>query len=226
MEMIIDRESLIFNPPQSGCVLYMPGIPGAGNRIYDRSHYGNHGDITGAIWKKLPGGLWYLSFDGTDDFISVGNRTSLNFGDSSFTIQLWLLLKGAYGDLIGKYNSSHAGKWGFSVKNTATIRFYTADGSRELAVGNLSSGWQFLAFVIDRKDDKARIYQQGKLRDEIGFTPQTFDNNADLTIGKFSTPQWGNLSCEAIMFSIHRLALSGLEIQDNFNLEKHLFGVW
>lgn len=226
MEMIIDKDSVIFNPPQAGCVLYMPGIPGAGGRIYDRSHYGNHGDVNGAIWKKAPEGLWYLSFDGIDDYISIGNHASLNFGGSSFTVQLWMLLRGTYGDLIGKYNSGQAGRWGFSIKNSTTIRFYTQSESPELAVYNLANGWQFLAFVIDRKDDNIRIYQQGKLMDEAVFTPQSFGNTADLTIGRFTSPQWGNLSCDAVMFSIHRHALSGLEIQDNFNMEKHLFGAW
>ena len=39
------------------------------SKIYDRSGKNNHCTIYGAIWTRLPGGLWALIFDGNDDYI-------------------------------------------------------------------------------------------------------------------------------------------------------------
>jgi len=226
MKTLLNQNNLIFDPPPFDCVLYLPGLPGGSSIIHDRSPWGNHGTITGAAWKRLSNGLWYLSFDGSDDYASIADKDSLDFGGGSFTVKLWLYLVGAYGDLIGKYHSAQAGRWGFSIKNAVTIRFYTAAGVPELTVNNLANSWQLLTFLVNREDDKLYVYQQGCLKNSISFAPQTFTNAVDLTIGKYASAQWGNLQCNVALCSIHKRALSGLEIQNAFNREKHLFGVW
>jgi len=226
MESPPNQNSLIFNPPPPDCVLYMPGLPGGGAAIQDRSSWGNHGSITGASWKKLPGGLWCLDFDGVDDYVSIADGDSLDFGYDSFSIRLWLYLLDTNGDLIGKYYGGQPGRWGLSIKDTYTIRFYGAAGIAEVITDNLVDKWQSLVFVIDMKDNEIHIYQQGKLRNSIGFIPQTFNNDIDLTIGKFSSEQWGFLRSRIALCSIHKRALSALEIQNTFNKEKHLFGAW
>jgi len=226
MKTLLNRNNLIFDPPSFDCVLYLPGLPGGGSSIHDRSPRGNHGSITGAVWKRLSNGLWHLSFDGSDDYVSVTDADSLDFGNESFTIRLWLYLKGAYGDLIGKYHTSQAGIWGFSIKDTATIRFYNDSGAQELTADNLANSWQCLVFVVNRRDDKVYLYQQGCLKSSFGFTPQTFSNGVNLTIGKYTSAQWGNICCDVALCSIHKRALSGLEIQNAFDREKNIFGVW
>ena len=83
MKTLLDKEDLIFNPPQLCCVLCLPGLPGAGSKIYDRSPYGNVGTIVGANWVRLPGGLWCLNFDGADDHVDFGTTPSLDItGDT------------------------------------------------------------------------------------------------------------------------------------------------
>ena len=81
---------LIFSPPQIGTVLYMPGLPGAGSRIYDRSPYGNNGTITGATWKRRPSGLWGLSFDGVDDRVTIANPSFI--ANSQGAISFWAIV--------------------------------------------------------------------------------------------------------------------------------------
>jgi hypothetical protein len=226
MENPPNQNSLIFNPPPPDCILYLPGLPGGGAVIQDRSSWGNHGSITGAVWKKLPGGLWCLDFDGVDDGVIITNRGSLDFGYDSFSLRLWLYLAGEYSDLIGRYQSAQAGRWGFSIRNTSTVRFYPDSGYVELASDNLAGKWQSLAFVIDTEDSAVYLYQQGKLRNSAAFTPQVFSSSIALTIGKYITQQWGCLRGRIALCSIHRRALSALEIQNAFNKEKHLFGAW
>ena len=89
MKTLVSQNSLVFNPPELGCVLFLPGLPWSSSKIHDRSPYGNHGTITGATWKRLPSGLWYLSFDGIDDYVSLGTSASLNLVDD-FTMMAWL----------------------------------------------------------------------------------------------------------------------------------------
>ncbi len=73
-----------YPPAEPGCVLYLPGLPGQGATIWDRSNQGNHGTITGATWRKLPSGLWALSFDG-DDRVTI----PLGFTGTTISFLVW-----------------------------------------------------------------------------------------------------------------------------------------
>ena len=75
--------------PPIGCVLDLPGLPGNGSYSYDRSPYGNHGTIIGAVWKRLPSGLWCLDFDGLDDNVNCGNASAFDI-TGSFSAWIWL----------------------------------------------------------------------------------------------------------------------------------------
>jgi len=78
-----------YPPCESGCVLYLPGLPGYGSTIWDRSNQDNHGTITGATWTRLPSGLWVLNFDGNDDYVE---KTEANWrsSDGLGTILMWI----------------------------------------------------------------------------------------------------------------------------------------
>ena len=54
--------------------------------IFDRSRYNNHGTIVGATWVRLPSGLWGLSFDGIDDYITGAAKVDVSAG---FTCLMW-----------------------------------------------------------------------------------------------------------------------------------------
>jgi len=88
-------QAIGLSTPAIGCGLDLPGLPGGGNKIYDRSPYGNISAITGATWKRLPSGLWYLDFDGTDDYVDCGNFTPAGDADKQLTVLYWW--KGATG---------------------------------------------------------------------------------------------------------------------------------
>jgi hypothetical protein len=90
MKTLLDREDLVFNSSELGCVLSLSELPGGGSKIYDRSPYGNIGSITGAAWKRLPSGLWVLSFDGQDDYVDCGDNNSLEFTTGPFTLLAWI----------------------------------------------------------------------------------------------------------------------------------------
>lgn len=218
---------LMFKPPALEIPLSLRGLPGGGSKIYDRSQYGNHGTITGAIWEKLPSGLWCLSFDGSDDIVTVASADCLNFGDSSFTLLLWVKKIGTSGDLIGKRGIFQTGHWGFSFANATTIRFYTGTTQTEVAaLTNYENNWCHYGLVVNRADDNLYVYQQGEYVKKEAFSGQSFTNAAAFTVGGFVLPAWNNLQAYIALCSLHKRVLSALEMKANFNREKHLFGVW
>ncbi len=76
-----------YPPAPSGSVLYLPGLPGYGDTIWDRTGNGNHGTITGATWTRTAGGLPLLSFDGANDLVTVTDAPSIqNIFDGGGTI--------------------------------------------------------------------------------------------------------------------------------------------
>ena len=75
-----------------GCVFHLLLNEGSGSRAYDVSGHGNHGtlknmcpNVQGSKWQgsKFGGGL---AFDGTDDYVDMGNTNDLC---SSFSISIW-----------------------------------------------------------------------------------------------------------------------------------------
>ena len=91
------RRSLIFDPPDIGCVLRMSGRPQGGPVIFDDSPYGNHGTIVGATPVRLPSGLWGLGFDG-DDYVDCGAFTQGKFTSENFSIGMWIYPLALVGD--------------------------------------------------------------------------------------------------------------------------------
>ena len=99
-------------------ILALPMQEGSGSLVEDISGYGNNGTITGATWSKLPSGIWYLHFDGTDDFVSIPLDSSFNFTTESFTCEMWVypLAMAAYEDIISTGKRNVAG-WCWEVRS-------------------------------------------------------------------------------------------------------------
>ena len=91
-------QAIDLSTPPIGCVLDLPGLPGGGNKIYDRSPYGNIGTIIGATWLRTPSGLWVLSFDGSDDYVDCGSGSSLDI-TGGITVEVWAKCDGATGSV-------------------------------------------------------------------------------------------------------------------------------
>lgn len=70
-------------------VLYYPGIEASGSTVVDYSGQANHGTISGAVWKRLPCVLWYQSYDGGDDLVTIPYNTAFNFGSGGFAFECW-----------------------------------------------------------------------------------------------------------------------------------------
>lgn len=229
MKTVLDKEDLVFNPPEPGCVLYLPGLPGGASKIHDRSPYGNHGTITGATWVRLPSGLWCLSFDGSDDHVNCGSGDSLN-PTSAMSVMAWVkFAEFKTGQCISsKYDGNG---WIFGPDpNTSpydALRFkvWGATNGHRLGATHLSADtWYHICGVYESSD--IHIYLNSILDDGTtgGTIPAAITPSATaLYIARYSSVYTHG---DIALFRMCNSGLTALGIQNCFNREKHLFGVW
>jgi hypothetical protein len=221
MKTLTVQSSMVFHPPELGCILFMPGLPGSGNRIYDRSPYGNIGTVTGAVWKQMPSGLWYLDFDGLDDFVECATNASHDI-TSDITLKAWVYWTGTadFPRIIKKSNECYGlwkqyDTWCFHLKRGGDgVNIQTPSGTV------ISNKWIHLVGTFDGYS--LRIYLNGVQRG-ITISPGSYDSNPAGTVMIGGSPSWkGGLA----LMEIHRRAWPPLDVQNSFNREKYLFGVW
>lgn len=225
-----EMERLLSYPPEPGCILCLPGLPGGGDKACDRSPYGRPGTITGAAWRRSPGGLWVLDFDGSDDFVNLGNNPIPN-GD--FSLEVWARMDNN-GVVLSTYNGSlpywHLRAYG------DVIRFYGQDSAAvseaywrhsTAIVGD--SRYHHLVLVVDidagvylyTDSVEATTLVSGSLADIDG----TLHTAKELDIGRHPDG-FGYLGGAIGVVRIYVRALGALEIRDHFDREKNLFGAW
>ncbi len=85
----------------------------------------NNGAITGATWKRLPSGLWVLSFPGAANYIEV-TAPAMNFTTGDFSILMWVkitsLAENRHLCIRGLYETDG---YLFSCLSTGQIVFFT-----------------------------------------------------------------------------------------------------
>lgn len=229
MKTLLSQNNLVFNPPMLGGVLFLSGLPSGGSKIYDRSPYGNVGTITGATWKRLPSGLWYLSFDGSDDTINCGNSPSLEIV-GQISIEFWFYYPtaftknetffskptGAVQD-INLYYYHAGGYFIYVINGTWCLRL----AKTELTVG----AWNHLLFTILDGTTDNHAYVNGVDKATNQNAPTMTSGTSNLYIGSYidgGEYVTGGLA----LIRLYNRVLSNFEALNHVNREKHLFGVW
>ena len=221
---------VLLAPPALGTVLSLTGLPGGSNKIHDRSPYGNVGTIVGATWVRLPSGLWVLNFDGSDNYVDCGNGASLNIADA-ITVEFWFNpAETTIGGIAARREQGTDNIWQVqwsSQKINAALWLSDASYLNPINDSTLSTNtWYHGAVTYDRTD--ARVYVNGELdMTPLNETKALATGSSPLWIGRWysSGPDYffQGMICRT---RIYNWALSALEIQNHFNREKHLFGVW
>ena len=225
----VDIDNPISNPPDVGCVLYLPGLPGGGSSIYDRSPYGNTGTITGATWKRLPSGLWCLDLDGADDYVNCGNGKSFDI-TGSVTLEAWVNTSktSGYQGIIMKRGGDNC-NYGFGFDDTYLMFVLTNAGWQKCDsfVAGLIPASTWCHYVVTFNESNVEFYVNGNLKETKAHAYAMVANNEVLVIGtndiNSSTQEFEGYIA---LPRIYNHKLSGLKILNHFNREKHLFGVW
>lgn len=231
MKTMLDVDELVFNPPELGCVLYVPGPSGGGSKISDRSPYGHTGSITGACWVRTPGGLWYLSFDGQDDKVACGNLQIHNL--AAYTIRFWVKANVQNDKRVLSENGASA-FFGLGTINTSfdEMRIYILDDDNTVrldattGVANpvFDGVWRCVTWV-----DNEGAYQvyMNKAADIGGTYTKNSKTLTHTTIGAHSIGAGGSfLDGSVALVQAYNRALTDLEVSNLFDREKYLFGAW
>ncbi|HPD65550.1 MAG TPA: T9SS type A sorting domain-containing protein [Bacteroidia bacterium] len=168
-----------------------------------------------------------LYFDGTDDYISVANSSSLNFGTGNFTIECWLktnntLTKG----LVNKKNSSSSdgfsifianGRIGVKINSNTTQYF----GNTGILNDNI---WHHVAIVFYGYTDdvdgdlwEVTVYHDGEYVSAYSYPRATISNSEPLYIGKhYSGGNYSGYLEEVRIWNTNR---SQSQIQSNMHTQ-------
>jgi hypothetical protein len=214
-------QAAIINP-HPGLVGWWSFDEGTGTVASESSGNGNTGTINGATWGDGKYGK-ALNFDVSTSYVSVADSASLAFGNTAFSISMWVKKSSSgngYGDLIGKYSAADSGRWGFSFRDTTHIQFYSASSS-VITVPNNDNSWCQYVFVVEQST--LSLYVNGLLITSVPLSAIAYTNTQPLTICKYSgSPQWGNLNAIVDEVQIYNRALSQAEIQANLNSDPNL----
>ena len=186
------------NPP----IAYWKFDKNTGTTAYDRSGSGYDGTLGGdgagsdvPTWAQGKHGP-ALSFDGTDDYVDMGN--SVNLGTGAFTIELWVK-QGSSGALsFVEKRQDNQEQWIFSLSGGKPYFIYdagpsgTSDYAYTVSSTVLQQGkWYHLVAVVDRQSPYYPIIYVNGVYDGVPSTsvsgnPGTadMDNTGSLYIGR------------------------------------------
>lgn len=242
MKTMLDIDKLVFSPPDLGCSLYLTGLPGGGSKIHDRSPYGNHGTVTGAVWKRLPSGLWCLNFDGSDDYVDCGSDNSLEIGTNGWSVNVWLKVPSdsnyrvILNSMVVFATNSSKGYYLYLGNDDTRVSWGVSDGTTRIQNYVVSpitlkdNTWHHIVATFNSTTDTVKLYvDTTEIGSDTSGTPLgTIINDRQPEFGRdygSGSPRYYFLGLLALP-RVYNRALSALEIQNCFNQEKHLFGVW
>jgi len=224
-----ELDELLFEPPEIGTVLYMPGLPGGGSTIYDLSPYGNNGTILGAVWERTEGGLWSLNYDGVDDVTTIAYVAGQGLNvTTAVSVLFWYRPEGdasaANANVFGRanfriYQPTAATPTGLNTYvNTSAGGSFVSGGTLTL------NKWHQLCLVFD-KDLAAKEHMA--YLDGVAATPA--NNDGTLLV---PTDPWyigggvaGQVNGSFALCRIYFAPLDISQIVNLYNKERHYFGV-
>lgn len=189
---------------------------------FDKSRYCNHGTITGALWKQLPSGIWYSTFDG-DDNVNCGTGTTLNMSTLDFTMLVWFNCSDFTGDYRTFLGGNAANAAGLQIyKTTGKLCLFkvgVADATRSTTTITLNK-WQMAAIVFDSTatTNNCQYYLDG-IADGLVTFNQDF-SDATRYVGSNQGTEYFFTGGIASAKILKGLKLTAAQVKDIFNLEK------
>ncbi len=163
-----------------GLVAHWTFDQGSGTVAADSSGNGHDGTIHGATWvtdvAPVQGGSHALSFDGTDDYVSVPDSDSLDLTTQG-TIQLWAQISSTHStaegtSILAKMTHTSHVSYDFRVNETNTLSTYLWDGTTtcEIVYNTVVTDdtWHHFAMTWDQPTG-IRLYVDGDLHEQINL---------------------------------------------------------
>jgi prepilin-type N-terminal cleavage/methylation domain-containing protein len=184
----------VYHALGSDVVGYWKFDEGSGTRALDSSGYSNTGTVAGgAVYtddtpQKAAGqgaGKYALSFDGNDDYVSIGDSVSLKMGMDSFTLAAWVYLVSGTSIEYFVFSKTTGGNYGLSIYPPAGARRiygYISDGTNSVQsyIGSSTlpwNQWSFVVVVFDRVSGIAKAYLNGNYDGSLNISAVTGNVN-------------------------------------------------
>jgi hypothetical protein len=192
---------------------------------YDSTIYANNGVTYGGIAKSAAGKIDGADvFDGTNDYIRVGNSPSLN-PTSAITIELWMKLSSTV-DFINLVNKGTWGQYYLRLGSTEGrtywyVKFSDSTGA-SIESGNIGwkwNMWHHLAVTLDTQAGTIKVYLDGvqKLSGTFPIGKTIISTTSPFLISDISQ-RWVKGEIDEVRMS--NVARSPAWIQTSYNNQK------
>src|SRR5262245_14234173 len=210
---------LVLLPTPSAIAQSSPGLvaaygfsEGSGNTSADASGNSNTGALTnGAGWT---GGKYgnAVSFDGSNDNVSIANAASLTLGGTG-TIEAWVRVNAVnrWNSVLAKGTANNDSLHNYALEITSGNRFLCILGngsaSRNLTSNTLIAAAQFYHVACVWNGSTLQLYINGVVNASIAQNLTPVGNPGPVTIGQFGGPS-DNLAGVVDEVRIYNRALS------------------
>jgi len=150
---------------------------GAGTTPTDNSGNGNHGSFSGApIWSASSRFGYALTFDGTDDYVSIPDAPSLDMDSATgaITVEAWIYPHASGSNLwrsiLAKRAMSSAPGTNYEIsldRVTGNLLFYSGHYP-QIWISSVSiplNQWSYVAVTLQASEGRLRFYRNGMLLD-------------------------------------------------------------
>jgi hypothetical protein len=229
----IVEDGLVLNLDAADTLSY----PGSGIIWKDVSGNGNDGTLVNGVGYSGDN-FGSLSFDGVNDYVTLGQSPSGISFSSGSTILIWVKVLSDTSGLFS--NNTVLSKWwdgsirgfNFVVESTDfSVAWRPQNTETDLSI-SYTSGTSFInqwiSVVMTNSSSQSNLYLNGNLVSSLDTISDSFirNNNADLRVGRYThTSLNGYSNSQTAQVSIYNRALTATEIQQNYNALKGRYGL-
>ena len=165
-----------------------------------------------------------LSFDGSDDYVTIPGGGSLNISNT-LTAMVWVYYISGNGRIFQKDGPPYTRCWEIGgYGGQFRMEMWHSNGTGTIGYGNslAVNGWTHLALTFDGTDIK--MYQNSSLVSTVNFPGDIrTDANTPIILGGYWDGEY--LNGRVSGSQIYNRALSAAEIQQNYNALKGRFSI-